>query len=95
MPSEANIALWPASWYVMAGIGIFALLVNLPLGYLREGKPKLSLPWFVYVHLSVPVIAYLRIANRVSAWAIPLFIACALFGQIAGGRMRRTRRSRS
>jgi hypothetical protein len=78
----------------MAWIGAAALLINLPLGYLREGKRKLSLAWFVYIHLSVPVIAYLRISNHVSAWAIPPFIACALLGQIAGGWIRRVRRSR-
>jgi hypothetical protein len=79
----------------MAWIGAAALVINLPLGYLREGTRKLSLAWFVYVHLSVPVIAYLRISNHVSAWAIPPFVACALIGQIAGGRMRRTRRKRT
>lgn len=78
----------------MAWIGVLALSVNLPLGYLREGTRKLSLPWFFYVHLSVPVIAWLRIRHQVSAWAIPPFIACALLGQIAGGRMRRILRKR-
>jgi hypothetical protein len=79
----------------IAWIGAAALAVNLPLGYLREGTRKLSLQWFLYVHLSVPLIAYLRIANHVSAWAIPPFVACALIGQIAGGRMRRIRQKRT
>ena len=79
----------------MAWIGAAALVINLPLGYLREGKKKLSLAWFVYVHLSIPVIAWLRISNHVTAWAIPPFIACALLGQIAGGRMRRIRQKRT
>lgn len=79
----------------MAWIGAAALVINLPLGYLREGKKKLSLAWFVYIHLSIPVIAWLRISNHVTAWAIPPFIACALLGQIAGGRMRRIRRKRT
>lgn len=78
----------------MALIGVAALVVNLPLGYLREGTRKFSLGWFVYIHLSVPLIAFLRISNHVSAWAIPPFIACALLGQLAGGRMRRSWRSR-
>jgi hypothetical protein len=79
----------------IAWIGAAALAINLPLGYLREGRRKLSILWFVYVHLSVPLIAYLRIANHVSAWAIPPFIACALLGQIAGGRVRRIRHKRT
>lgn len=84
----------PAQLADMAWIGGLALAVNLPLGYLREGTRKLSLAWFFFVHLSVPVIAWLRIRHQVSAWAIPPFIACALLGQIAGGRMRRILRKR-
>lgn len=94
MSPDVNILSTPASWLLMACIGAAAFFINLPLGYLREGTRKLSLTWFVYIHLSVPVIAYLRIINHVSTWAIPPFIACALLGQIAGGRMRR-RRNRS
>jgi len=30
----------------------------------------------------------------VSAWGIPAFIACAVLGQIAGGRVRRIGRER-
>ncbi|RJP18512.1 MAG: hypothetical protein C4529_12595 [Deltaproteobacteria bacterium] len=75
-------------------IGAAALVVNLPLGYAREGCRKFSLGWFVCVHLSVPLIAYLRLANHVSAWAIPAFLACAVLGQFAGGRVRRSRQAR-
>ncbi len=94
MPSDVNILSTPVPWFLMTWIGAAVLLINLPLGYLREGTRKLSLAWFVYIHLSVPVIAYLRIINHVSAWAIPPFIVCALLGQIAGGRVRRRMRSR-
>jgi len=94
MPSDVNILSTPAPWFFMSWIGAAAFLINLPLGYLREKERKFSLAWFVYIHLSVPVIAYLRISNHVSVWAIPPFIACALLGQIAGGWMRRVRRSR-
>ncbi len=72
----------------MGFIGATALLLNIPLGYLREGQRKFSLAWFVYVHLSVPLIAWLRIANHVTSWLIPFFILCAVAGQIVGGRVR-------
>ena len=78
----------------MALIGGAALTVNIPLGYAREGFRKYSLGWFVCVHLSVPLIAWLRLANHVSALGIPAFVACAVVGQIAGGKVRRTRRGR-
>jgi len=81
-------------WALMALIGGAALGVNIPLGYAREGFRKFSVGWFVCVHLSVPLIAWLRLANHVSAWGIPAFVACAVLGQIAGGKVRRVRRRR-
>ena len=78
----------------MALIGGAALAVNIPLGYAREGYRRFSIGWFVCVHLSVPLIAWLRLDNHVSAWGIPAFIACAVLGQIAGGKVRRIRRER-
>jgi len=75
--------------FLMGVIGVTALVLNVPLGYLREGQRKYSLAWFVYVHLSIPLIAYLRIANHVTSWLIPFFILCAIVGQVAGGRARR------
>jgi len=75
-------------------IGAASIVLNLPLGYAREGFRRFSLGWFVCVHLSIPLIAYLRLANHVSSWAIPAYVACALLGQVAGGRVRRARQAR-
>jgi hypothetical protein len=74
---------------LMGYIGVLALALNIPLGYLRQGRRKYSFAWFVYIHLSIPLIAYLRIANHVTSWLIPFFIFCAIAGQIMGGRVRR------
>ena len=83
-----------APWALMALIGSAALAVNIPLGYAHEGFRRFSIGWFVCIHLSVPLIAWLRLVNHVSAWGIPAFVACAVLGQIAGGRFRRIRRGR-
>ena len=72
----------------MGLIGVTALVLNIPLGYMREGQRKYSLAWFAYIHLSIPLIAYLRITSRITSWFIPFFILCALAGQIVGGRVR-------
>jgi hypothetical protein len=88
-------AIPQAHWAVVPLIGAAAIVLNLPLGYAREGYRRFSLGWFACVHLSVPFIAYLRLANHVSAWAIPAFVACAVVGQLAGGRVRRSRQPRS
>jgi hypothetical protein len=76
----------------LLGILCFALFSNIPLGYLREGVPRLSVRWFVYIHLSIPFIVGLRIANGVSWRVIPLTLGLAVAGQIIGSRTRRRRR---
>ena len=68
---------------------LFALLSNIPLGYLRMGSPKYSLRWFVYIHLSVPFIIGLRIANNISWQMIPFSMALAVAGQMIGSRLYR------
>ena len=77
------------SWASILLIALTALGVNLPLGYLRQGTRKFSPAWFLYVHLSVPLIALLRVLNHISLRTIPLFIACAVLGQVLGGKARR------
>jgi hypothetical protein len=81
-------------WALIALIGATALAVNIPLGYAREGFRRFSIGWFVCVHLSIPLIAWLRLVNHVSEWGIPAFVACAVLGQVAGGKVRRTLRGR-
>ena len=94
MTAPAPPLLPQAPWILMALIGCAALTVNIPLGYAREGFRRFSIGWFVCVHLSVPLIAWMRLSNHVSAWGIPVFVACAVLGQIAGGKVRRIHRGR-
>ncbi|MDD5761739.1 MAG: hypothetical protein PHP88_04435 [bacterium] len=94
MSVSASSLLPQVPWALVALIGGTALAVNIPLGYAREGFRKFSFGWFVCVHLSVPLIAWLRLVNHVSAWGIPAFVACAVLGQIAGGKARRMRGER-
>ena len=73
----------------LIGILCFALFSNIPLGYLREGTPRLSMRWFVYIHLSIPFIIVLRIVNGIGWQAIPFTLGLAITGQWLGGRARR------
>lgn len=73
----------------LANLLFFAVLVNLPLGYLRESSPKYSLRWFVLIHLSIPFIVALRMAEGISWRVIPFTIACAVLGQLLGGYLKR------
>ena len=68
---------------------LFALFSNIPLGYLRMGSPKYSVRWFVYIHLSVPFIIGLRIANNISWHMVPFSIVLAVAGQMIGSRIYR------
>jgi hypothetical protein len=73
----------------IVSIALISYAVNLPLGYLRSGSRKYSLAWFTFIHLSIPLIIYLRIKNRVHPISIPLFIVTAVIGQLCGGVLRK------
>lgn len=68
-----------------------AFMMNLPLGYLRQGAEKYSFNWFLYIHLSIPFIILIRLNMGISNWFIPLSIVSAVAGQLAGGRYRKPR----
>lgn len=72
---------------------IFAFLINVPLGFLRENATRYSLRWFAYIHLSIPFILVLRLREGFTWKVIPLTIACAVVGQILGGRLQRRRKT--
>jgi hypothetical protein len=67
----------------------FALLSNILLGYLRQGVRKKSPLWFLYIHLSIPFIIWLRLYLGFTWHIIPLTVSCAVAGQIAGGLWRK------
>ncbi len=75
----------------LAALVVFAFGVNLPLGYLRETSRKFSLRWFILIHLSIPFIVVLRGMLGFGWLLIPVTLACAVGGQLVGGRMRRSR----
>ena len=73
---------------ILAGLLIFTALLNLPFGYLRAKTRKYSILWFLYIHLPIPFIVALRLTFDFTWKAIPLLVAAALTGQLAGARMR-------
>lgn len=70
-------------------LGAFSL--NLPLGYLRDACERYTFGWFFYVHISIPVIIYLRVKASFSWHVIPLTLGGAVAGQVLGGIMHRKR----
>ena len=76
---------------LLIGLILTAVMINIPLGYIRQGVPKFSFAWYFYIHISIPLIIYLRIKSGYSWKFIPLTLAGAILGQIIGGRVRRRR----
>ncbi|MBI3331191.1 MAG: hypothetical protein HYZ96_03665 [Candidatus Omnitrophica bacterium] len=73
-------------------VSVLCLLVNIPLGMMRERSRKFSLQWLVWVHASIPLIIALRIGLHLPLIAIPLNIAAAVLGQFIGGAPAKRRR---
>ncbi len=80
--------------YILSLIGLIllAIAVNVPLGYLRQDCRKFSFAWYFYVHISIPVIIYLRIKGGFSWRFIPLTLLGAFAGQFIGGVINRRRK---
>ena len=78
---------------------LFAIVINLPLGYWREGLKKFSLLWVVAIHGSIPFVIAFRYAigltysNTPIYVTAPVVIGSAVAGQIIGSRVRRRKNS--
>lgn len=75
-------------YMIVAAIILVAVSVNIPLGYLRQPTVKFSFAWYFYIHISIPLLIYLRIKTDMNWKIIPFTIAGAIVGQIIGGRLR-------
>lgn len=74
------------------GLVLIAFVISLPCGYLRQNYKKYSFMWFLLIHLPIPFIVFLRIAEGFSWHVIPLTLAGSIAGQIIGGRMSRSKK---
>ena len=75
--------------FALIGLILFAFAINMPLGYLRQNYRKFTFGWYFYIHISIPLIIYLRIKAGFSWMFIPLTLGAAVAGQLAGGRLNR------
>jgi len=78
-------------YLLLFGLIALTIIINIPLGYLRQAVEKFSFAWYFYIHISIPLIIYLRVKSGYSWKLIPLTLGGALLGQIVGGRIRRKR----
>ena len=72
-------------------IALAVLALNIPFGFWRAGLKKLSLPWFLAIHLPVPIVIALRIISGLGYRFItfPVLIGTFFLGQFLGGKLRR------
>ena len=61
-----------------------SFLLNIPLGLWRGSVKKLSLSWFVALHLSIPLVIIFRIHAGMSMIYVPVVILIAVLGQRTG-----------
>ena len=78
-------------YLLLFGLIALTIIINIPLGYLRQAVEKFSFAWYFYIHISIPLIIYLRVKSGYSWKLIPLTLGGAFLGQIVGGRIRRKR----
>lgn len=70
---------------------LLVLVLNLPFGFWRAGTRRFTLPWFLAIHVPVPLSIGLRLAAGIG-WrlgTLPLFVGAFFAGQFLGGRCRR------
>jgi hypothetical protein len=71
-------------------VTVAVILLNLPFGFWRAGVKRFSRPWFLAVHIPVPLIIGLRIVSGIG-WRLvtfPLLVGAFCAGQFVGGRLR-------
>lgn len=74
------------------GIALMILVLNVPFGFWRAGTRRFSLPWFLAIHVPVPIAVGLRMAVGFG-WRLsilPVFVGAFFAGQYLGGTVRRT-----
>ncbi len=70
-------------------VTILTFLVNLPFGYLRSKEKRLSFKWFLYIHLPIPIIVFMRFYFQLGFkwWTYPFLIAAFFLGQLVGKKI--------
>lgn len=73
----------------MGSVAVLVTLINIPFGYWRANSDKFSRPWFLAVHLPVPLVIGLRLASGLGFQlaTFPVMIGAFFVGQLLGGQL--------
>lgn len=72
-------------------MAVITFLLNLPMGYWRQGVRKFSWQWVVAIHAMVPVIILMRRMMDIGFvwWTFLITVPCYFGGQFVGARLRK------
>jgi hypothetical protein len=70
-------------------VALAVLVLNIPFGFWRHGTTRFTLPWFLAVHLPVPMVIILRVLSTLGFrfTTFPVLIASFFLGQFVGGKL--------
>lgn len=71
---------------MVAVVALLVFLINLPFGALRGRERKYSFKWFLYIHLPIPAVVFLRIYSDIgfAFYTYPILVAAFFGGQMIG-----------
>jgi hypothetical protein len=77
----------------LSAVAVGVALLNVPFGYWRAGTRRFSLPWFLAIHLPVPIVVAMRVlsGHGFNLATIPVLVAAFFTGQFLGARIRMAR----
>lgn len=77
-------------------VGSIVFILNLPFGYWRANVKKFSRPWFLSVHVPVPLVIAIRVVSGMGWHLItfPIMFGAFFGGQFAGSGLHRLRSTR-
>ena len=70
----------------VAIITLIIFIFNIPFGYWRANVKKLSVQWFLSIHIPIPFIILIRIYSNIgfALYTYPLFVGAFFGGQYLG-----------
>lgn len=73
----------------IALVALLVFIINLPFGALRARERKYSFKWFLYIHLPIPAVIFLRFYSEIgfALYTYPILIAAFFGGQFAGRKL--------
>lgn len=79
------------NYYVLALDAFLVFLLNIPFGYWRANTRKFSVPWFLAIHLPIPLVVLIRIQSHLGfAWyTYPIMVGAFFLGQRVGYHIRK------